>query len=378
MSKLHIPLKEVLDEPLSEVQVQRIWRRLQTPAAPLWTRRSLRLSAASAVLAVGLALTWLVGRPVAPLAVSDVGALSPSQMLGGPYPTHWPLTDGSRIELGTDTQLEVVQNTEASFVLALKAGHASFDVQPGGPRRWSISAGALRIDVVGTSFSVDRDAGGIAVQVRHGVVLVRGPGVAHGLQRLRAGERVLVEEPAPAPSLSPPSAPPPAAEPEAQAQPEPEASSAAQSAAANETSETTAVVALIDVDQARATLTPDQSAVLLRAADQARQQNNSEQALSLLERVRAEARGSIHAALASWTLARMRLASEPARAAVDIAQALQGKLPEGLRESARARLVEAHSLAGESAAARAAAEAYRAEYPEGRYRNDVERWTPEP
>jgi hypothetical protein len=125
-------------------------------------------------------------------------------------------------------------------------------------------------------------------------------------------------------------------------------------------------------------MTSGQSARLLREADRARQQHDSKRAYALLERVRNEAHGSVHAALASWTLARMRTSSEPARAAVDIAQALHGKLPEGLRESARARLVEAHALAGASAAARSAAEAYRTAYPEGRYLNDIARWTREP
>jgi hypothetical protein len=77
-------------------------------------------------------------------------------------------------------------------------------------------------------------------------------------------------------------------------------------------------------------------------------------------------------------MGRMRVSSDPARAASDIAQALQGKLPDGLREGAQARLVEAHTRAGNRAAARAAANAYRAAYPGGRYLNEIERWTREP
>lgn len=129
------------------------------------------------------------------------------------------------------------------------------------------------------------------------------------------------------------------------------------------------------VAQLGARLSNDQATRLMREAVHARQQEDLPRAVTLLEHVRAGASGSAHAALAGWTLARMRLPTDPKRAALDIQRALQDHLPEGLQETVRAKLVEAHALAGANNAARAAARAYRAAYPEGRYLSDVARWT---
>lgn len=369
MSKLRAPLKVLLDEPLPELQVQRIWRRLHAPAAPRRKRRILLLSAAACVLIAGL----FTLRPAPPLAVNEAGALTPTQVLGGEYPTHWPLTDGSRIELGAATRLEIVRNTGSDFAVELAAGHAGFDVQPGGPRRWSIRAGELRVEVVGTSFVVERDTRGVAVQVRHGVVLVRGPGVENGVQRLVAGQRVFVES-QPPPQLAAAAPARAEASPASTAEPGPPAAASTHAPAPPPAADASAAAALPRAPAPSHTA----PATLLREADQARQRRDFERAYALLERVRFEARGSVHAALASWTLGRMRVASEPARAASDIAQALQGKLPDGLREAAQARLVEAHARADDPAAARAAASSYRATYPEGRYLSEIERWTRDP
>jgi hypothetical protein len=121
-------------------------------------------------------------------------------------------------------------------------------------------------------------------------------------------------------------------------------------------------------------LTSEQATQLMHEADDA-QPDDMPRAVSLLERVRRGASGSTQAALAGWTLARLRMATDPAHAALDIQRALQDKLPDGLQETVRARLVEAHALAGARLAARAAADAYRTTYPTGRYLDDIARWT---
>jgi hypothetical protein len=122
-------------------------------------------------------------------------------------------------------------------------------------------------------------------------------------------------------------------------------------------------------------LTAEQATQLMHEADRAQQHGDVLRAVTALERVRRGASGTAQAALAGWTLARLRMASDPAHAALDIQRALQDELPDDLQETVRARLVEAHALAGSSAAARAAAHTYRAAYPAGRYLEDIERWT---
>jgi hypothetical protein len=60
MSRLHAPLHKLLDEPISELQVQRIWRHAQSPLTPSWTPRRLQLTAAVCVLALAIAAAILL------------------------------------------------------------------------------------------------------------------------------------------------------------------------------------------------------------------------------------------------------------------------------------------------------------------------------
>src|SRR5262249_52884406 len=102
------------------------------------------------------------------------------------------------------------ENDGRRFDVRLDAGGATFDVKPGGPRRWTVACGATRVEVVGTRFTVERAGAGVAVSVSRGVVLVRGPDVPNGVARLTAGER-LSRPPPPSAPPPPPSAPPPPA-----------------------------------------------------------------------------------------------------------------------------------------------------------------------
>lgn len=370
MLELPPPHQAWPDEPLSEVDVQRIWRTLRKPKQARWyARRPLQLSAAGALLVCALVCGVWLQREIPPLALRDAGSLTPSLVLGGEAPSAFQLSDGSRIALAQAGRLEVLENSASRFSLELRRGRAQFDVQPGGPRRWTIACAGLRVEVVGTSFVVDRDERGVAVEVKHGVVRVRGPGIEHGERRLIAGERVYVERQPPS-AASTPSTP----------QTLPSGASAAP--AVDPTAKSPASASPRSAPEHRGAPHPRTAqlslAGLLREADEVRQRGDSAGAVSLLEHVRASAPGSVHDALASWTLARLRMPDAPSLAAADIARALRAQLPSGLREAARARLVEAHARAGALADAKAAADAYRASYPHGRYLREVERWTRSP
>ena len=69
-----------------------------------------------------------------------------------------------------------------------KRGAASFEVRPGGPRRWQIECGLATVEVVGTRFTCARGADRLHIGVEHGVVLVRGERVPNRVRRLAAGE----------------------------------------------------------------------------------------------------------------------------------------------------------------------------------------------
>jgi len=103
-----------------------------------------------------------------------------------------PLSDGSQLRVEKGAVLAPLDVSERSVVLHLLRGRSSFAVKPGGPRRWVVEAGVASVEVVGTRFSVERDARGVVVQVDEGKVLVRGSTLQDGIARLSAGESLRV------------------------------------------------------------------------------------------------------------------------------------------------------------------------------------------
>ena len=57
---------------------------------------------------------------------------------------------------------------------ATRRGGVRFEVEPDGPRRWTIETGLATVEVVGTVFEVERAPGAVDVRVERGVVVVRG------------------------------------------------------------------------------------------------------------------------------------------------------------------------------------------------------------
>jgi len=104
------------------------------------------------------------------------------------------LDDGSSIELAPGSRLTTIEAGEARFVTLLERGRATFEVVPGGPRRWVVESGLATIEVVGTAFEVHREASRVRVLVRRGVVLVRGERVPERVARLVAGDSLVVED----------------------------------------------------------------------------------------------------------------------------------------------------------------------------------------
>ena len=131
------------------------------------------------------------------------------------------LSDGSNIRLEAGAKL-VAQKSDARQVrVSVVRGRVWFDVRPRGPRRWTIDAGDTQVEVIGTRFSVQHDAGRVTVSVEQGRVGVRGPRVPHRYQSLGQGEGLEIGPPpsaadarVPAPA-SPRREPPPAPSPPA-------------------------------------------------------------------------------------------------------------------------------------------------------------------
>lgn len=102
--------------------------------------------------------------------------------------------DGSSVRASEpDTHLEALAFTERDVVLRLVRGGISVQVTKGGPRQWTIEAGTLKVEVVGTAFDVVRRGERSSVAVKEGVVLVRSSQLPDGVRRLGAGEGVSLQ-----------------------------------------------------------------------------------------------------------------------------------------------------------------------------------------
>jgi transmembrane sensor len=273
----------------------------------------------------------------------------------------------------SDTRVDTLENSADEVVLALRTGRARFDVEPGGPRSWRIECGALVVEVVGTAFTIDRRRDTVEVEVHRGAVLVRGDRVPDRVQRLERGQSLRVAPPVVEPlaeatrreanqvpptlGVEAPTTPAPAeAPPERPRGEDPERP--AQIPSEPGTGEGG------DVDS------------LLERADVARLSGQPAQAARALERLLDLHPEDPRAALSAFTLAQLRLEQlgQPRGAASAFAHSLSLGLPEGLRETAMARRVEALARAANPGVTIAAA-AYLAAYPDGRYREEVHRWS---
>lgn len=103
-----------------------------------------------------------------------------------------PLADGSMAAINTDTTLDV-RFQKAERAVTLDRGEAWFQVAHDRARPFVVAAGDIRVQAVGTAFSVRRKPGGAEVLVTEGVVEVwSDKGDAGQRRRVAAGEQVFV------------------------------------------------------------------------------------------------------------------------------------------------------------------------------------------
>lgn len=405
MSPLRAPLRDVLRRPVDDVAARRLWQRVRdgrrAPAAPRpwWL-------AAAAALALIVTLVVVVrggwwGGP-GPLALDADRMVLEVEASGAPLRVQ--ASDGSSITVAPSARVEVVENTDRTFGTLVSRGQARFDVRPGGPRRWTVDCGAFVIEVVGTTFVVDRDATTARVAVERGEIVVRGEAVPGRVVHLRAGQDLAVAttadargagssearpaaatseaRPAGVDEATPPAPPPsdraagpvpagtapavvggdaaPRATPSVGAGAAPSAMAAPVPAApwrdlAREGRYHDAWSAL-GADGVRRAAGGASVDELLALADVARLSGHPGEAVAPLERVLREHGGDGRASLAALTLGRLQLDAlgQPAAAAASLNRAIAAGLPGGLAEDALARRVEAYARAGDPGAARVA------------------------
>ena len=373
MSLPREPLKQRLADPVDEAALARVWQTIEARMARA-PRRWRVATAALWVVAAAVAMAWFLrspGREPGPLRLADGGTIAAVE--APPAGAVLALSDGSRITLANGARLDPLESTDTSFAAVVRRGSVWFEVRPGGPRRWQIECGLATVEVVGTGFSCERTAGKLHVAVQHGVVLVRGERVPDRARRLTAGESLDVYEDGQRPDV-PVDVPLPAApSPRAAASPVPDARAGqAWRELARDGKDQEAFAALGArgvAGEIRRVGVGD----LLLLADVARLSGHPAQAVAPLGRILRDFPRDAQAPLAAFALGRLELDAldQPAAAAAAFERALELGAPAGLREDLRARLVEANLRAGDPTAARAAADAYAREFPNGRYTQSI-------
>jgi transmembrane sensor len=399
-------LREVLKDPIERDQVDRLWSGIAAKRARQ-RGRPVATQVAGALALAAASVVWFNAQRVTP---REDGALhldngSPLLALAAPdAPLTLVFGDRSRVELGRGARVEPETNTASALVLRLQDGEATFDVTPGGARRWSVECDRVTVDVIGTRFHVmDKGNGRVHIAVDHGIVVVRGDGVLGETRRLVDGQSIDVGEsltkgdplrapatagaslataavPSP-PVLTTPSSAAPSSGPPLHAA----ATFVASTAAPPQTAAWQALARSGKYDDAYQLLgqvgLAHESAhasvdELLALADVARLSGHSNDAVVPLSRVLDEHGADPQASLAAFTLGRVELDSlgRPARAASAFSRAIAIGLPQGLIEDAYARLVEARVRAGDREAARAAADEYARKYPRGTRGPTIRRW----
>ncbi len=194
MSQLRLPLKDHLCDPVDEAALYRIAEEIDSRSLGRKRRGLLPLVVigATAVAAVIVVAAAQRHHDTGPLLLADGRNLVTVD--SGGDSSEIALSDGSHIRLSPGARMEPLESTGATFSAIVAQGRADFDVRPGGPRHWTIECGLATVEVVGTEFSCERGPGRLRVEVRHGVVLVRGERVPERVRRLSAGESLDIRE----------------------------------------------------------------------------------------------------------------------------------------------------------------------------------------
>lgn len=412
------PLKDDLHSPFDSEQISRLCDDIEEsleadhPAQRARPRRWRLLAVAVAVvLCAGAALPllrhWQAVR--APLQ-----AAGPLRVLGGDEletvalpegatgPARYDLDDGSTLSLSAGTRLDARVNRADRIELELRWGEVSFDIPPGGQRRWVVQAGQAEIEVVGTAFTVDLQREATTVAVDRGAVMVRADTLSRGRRLLRGGDRLVLTLEGEAPSERVAASAPEASTDEG-SEARPETAPATDEAPTNQSSSGDREPRHLEPVPREATWTElardrsfpeayralgsggvagavDRAAgvsELFLLADVARLSGHQPEAVAPLERIITHHGSDRRAGHAAFTLGRLQLGSlgRPTAASRSFRQAIQLGLPPGLREDALARIVEAHRQAGQANAAQDAAREYLRRYPTGRRTAEVRRWS---
>jgi transmembrane sensor len=339
----------------SPARIARVWEGVSARLSVRPARSRARawrygLGAALAVVA-GIALFFYVeqGRPGAPWQRAALETAGDTLVVD--------LDDGSRLELGARSRVEMVETSSSAVSVRLNHGRVECDLKPRPGRRFAVLAAGVEVRVTGTRFDVELspDKRRVDVSVSRGSVEVHWPHGVEQTRKLTAGERLSIDlgarEVAQAPSAAP--EPPPVAAPAEN--PETAASGAAERpSAARE-------------PRPAVTLETANARELLDLGNASRRAGDVASAARAYELMLSKYGNDPRAGLAAFELGRLRMG--PLRDLNGAVQAFRRAIAlapgSGFREDAMARLVEAYAGLGRVAECRAARDAYLKSYPGG-------------
>lgn len=255
------------------------------------------------------------------------------------------LADGSSATaLDSSTEMRIVEDGTQHAALTLVRGRGRFNVVPRPTRAFEVRAGDVSVMVLGTTFSVERVADRVGVNVEKGTVRVQWRG---GSAILQAGGEGWFP---PLPGT------------------ETQDREVASKRSLRSPERRVSVAARNEIPVAAAPVKAETAEDLLAAADRARLAGRAAEGADLLRKLLRNHRNDPRAPLAAFTLGRMLLMelSQPIEAAFFFAEARRLSPRGPLAEDSMAREAEALMQAGESASAKSRAKEYLRLYPDGR------------
>ena len=187
--------KERLTAPIDPSEAQRSllrFKRLQQRRR----RRHMLAAGASIAIAAGGACAYLLLRHTPPTISPIVSVASTDDAVVRPRSVYFP--DGSHADLlRPDTELRMESVSDDLLELTMTAGEAHFDVKPDKRRLFRVRTQDLRIEVLGTSFTVLQWDNQTSVTVHEGRVAVYQDDRRHELGRGTTAYFDVAESPSP-------------------------------------------------------------------------------------------------------------------------------------------------------------------------------------
>jgi transmembrane sensor len=316
----------------------------------------------------GEALTTDDGEPI-PFVIPAEGATS-----------NFRFSDGSSLLVDSGSELRLIESSGGAVRFALNKGRSRFDITPGGPRKWQVDLGNVLVTVLGTAFTVEKDASHVSVEVERGVVSVSGDGVESGEQRLIAGKSLRVDNPPSSTPQSPANNMDPRFD-ESLIEDTEDRQEIGNATRKSPASDERNKEAFADLDPAGFAAAADRAKStdeLFRLADAARRGGHPENAVVPLRTIIHKFAEDSKAGLAAYTLGRLYLEelSSPKEASSAFDEALTLGIPDALKEGLTVKLARSLLLVGDARGKSLAGE-YLMRYPKGRYREQVKGWISE-